>query len=141
MMVIVFIAASTFLGADIAALLRDGGTGGAALPLVLLGAGLGTGFAFSPILNSAMAHVALADTPDASGLLTSLMQLGSVIGIASYGSFFLTIAGHGGPHPTATAESDTLFLVAGGILGAAISVSAMLRALHKAHLRNASFAE
>ena len=55
------------------------------------------------------------------------MQLGSVIGIASYGSVFLTLAGHhSGAHPTALAEGDTLFMVAGGIVAAAASVAGML---------------
>ena len=131
MMVIGFLIAATFF-ATTGSLLRGGGSGGAVLPLVLLITGLGMGFAFSPILNSAMAHVALPDTPDASGLLTSLMQLGSVIGIASYGSVFLTLAGHhNSAHPTAIAESDTLFLVAGGIVLAALSVSGMLVATRR----------
>jgi EmrB/QacA subfamily drug resistance transporter len=140
MMVIGFLIAATFF-ATAGQLLRNGGTGGAVLPPVLLITGLGMGFAFSPILNSAMAHVALHDTPDASGLLTSLMQLGSVIGIASYGSVFLTLAGHKGVHPTATAEADTLLLIACGIVLAALSVSAMLWTLHRAHMRNSAFAE
>ena len=139
MMVVGFLVAATFF-ATTGELLRGGGTGGAVLPPVLLVTGLGMGFAFSPILNSAMAHVALPDTPDASGLLTSLMQLGSVIGIASYGSVFLTFAAHHGTHPTATAEGDTLFLVAGGIVLAAASVAGMLTATRRHERRLAAAA-
>jgi EmrB/QacA subfamily drug resistance transporter len=125
MMVVGFLVAAAFYAVT-GSLLRDGGTGGAALPAVLLVVGLGMGFAFSPILNSAMAHVAPPDTPDASGLLTSLMQLGSVIGVATYGSVFLSLSAHHGPHPTAVAESDTLYLVAAGIVAAAAAVAGML---------------
>jgi EmrB/QacA subfamily drug resistance transporter len=140
MMVIGFLVAATFF-ATTGDLLRGGGSGGAILPVVLLVTGLGMGFAFSPILNSAMAHVALPDTPDASGLLTSLMQLGSVIGIASYGSVFLTLAGHpDGAHPTAIAESDTLFMVAGGIVLAAASVAGMLTVTRRHERRLAAAA-
>ena len=125
MMVVGFVVAAAFY-AVMGDLLRSGGDGGPALPVVLLVVGLGMGFAFSPILNSAMAHVAPADTPDASGLLTSLMQLGSVIGVATYGSVFLSLSAHHAAHPTAIAESDTLYLVAAGILAAAVSVAGML---------------
>jgi EmrB/QacA subfamily drug resistance transporter len=125
MMVIGFLIAAVFF-ATAGSMLRSGGSGGVLLPAVLLVIGLGMGFAFSPILNSAMAHVAPADTPDASGLLTSLMQLGAVIGVATYGSVFLSLAGHHAAHPTAVAESDTLFLVAGGIVAAAAAVAGML---------------
>ena len=96
----------------IALALRDGGPGGLELPLVLALTGLGMGYAFSPALAVALATVAPADASDASGLLTTVIQLGQVVGIATFGSTFLTLAIEPGPHPMAAAISTTLALVA-----------------------------
>jgi hypothetical protein len=125
-MVVGFLAASGLFAA-IGQMLHDGGTGGAVLPPTLFLTGLGMGFAFSPILSAALAQVNPADAPDASGLLNTVLQLGSVLGVATYGSFFLTVAArHGSAHPTATAEADTLLAVAGGLLAAALAVSGLI---------------
>jgi hypothetical protein len=86
--------------------LRTGTRGGPLLPVVLLvlGAALGTGY--SPLVTHALARVPVADATDASGLLTTVLQLGQVIGIAAFGSLFLglgTRAGTGAAHSAARA--------------------------------------
>jgi MFS family permease len=76
--------------------LRTGTRGGPLLPVVLLvlGAALGTGY--SPLVTHALARVPLADAADASGLLTTVLQLGQVIGVAVFGSLFLGLATRAG---------------------------------------------
>ncbi len=52
--------------------------------------GFGFGSAFSPLLTVALSHVAPADAADASGLLTTVTQLGTVVGVATFGTLYLT---------------------------------------------------
>ncbi|MEU3982903.1 hypothetical protein AB0F77_22935 [Streptomyces sp. NPDC026672] len=82
-----------------------------------------------------MTYIAPADAPDASDVLTSLMQLGPVLGVAVYASVFLSLAAHHKPHPTAVAEHDTPFLVAGGSIAAAAAVAGTPALTHRHHKR------
>ena len=106
----------------------DGGTGGLVLPVALFVAGFGQGMAASPILTVALSKVVPQDAPDASGVLTTVIQLGLVLGVATFGSFFLTQAAVPGVHPTATAISQTLWLIVAALVGCAIASSVMVRA-------------
>jgi hypothetical protein len=70
--------------------------------------------------------VPLADAADASGLLTTTLQLGQVIGVATFGSLFLTLAQQPGQHSSAHAIAATtawlaLLLVMGSV--AALSLA------------------
>jgi hypothetical protein len=84
--------------------------------------------AASPILTVALSKVVPQDAPDASGVLTTVIQLGLVLGVATFGSIFLTQAFVPGPHPTATAISQTLWLIVAALIGCAIASSVMVRA-------------
>ncbi|MCW2859230.1 MAG: transporter [Actinoallomurus sp.] len=55
-------------------------------------AGLGLGAAFSPLVAIALTHVAVEDGADASGLLVMTNRLGQVVGGATFGTLFLSIA-------------------------------------------------
>jgi EmrB/QacA subfamily drug resistance transporter len=116
----------------VAATLRTGGHGGALLQVGLLVFGAAMGAAFSPLLTNALVRVPLTEAADASGLVTTTVQLGQVIGVATFGSLFLTLAGHPGPHPSASALTDTLFGLAAtlalGVLAAAVLTRTVLRA-------------
>ena len=114
-----------YLGVALA--LRDGGPGGPALVVVLALAGLGMGYAFSPALAVALATVAPADASDASGLLTTVIQLGQVVGVATFGTAFLTLAAQPGPHPMAAAISSTLGLVAAAMALCALAALPLAR--------------
>jgi MFS family permease len=57
--------------------------------------GLGMGGAVSPMVMVALARVPAADAADASGLLTTTTQLAQVVGVATYGTLYLALAGHG----------------------------------------------
>jgi hypothetical protein len=106
----------------------DGGTGGLVLPVALFIGGFGQGMAASPILTVALSKVAPQDAPDASGVLTTVIQLGLVIGVATFGSVFLTVAAEGGAHPTANAIALTLWLIVAALVACAVASLAMIRA-------------
>jgi MFS family permease len=91
-------AASAVAYAVIGLLLRDGDHGGLALPLVFVVYGIGFGYAYSPILSLVLRHVAPMHAPDASGLLVTVVQLGQVVGVATFGTLFLSLV-----DPVATA--------------------------------------
>jgi hypothetical protein len=116
----------------IALSLVDGGRGGQLLTvgLVLFGASMGA--AFSPLLTNALVRVPLAEAADASGLLTTTVQFGQVVGVAVFGSLFLSLAEHAGPHPSASALGDTLVwmsvLLAFGVLAAVALTRTVVRA-------------
>jgi predicted MFS family arabinose efflux permease len=111
--------------------LVDGGQGGGLLTVGLLLFGASMGAAFSPLLTNALVRVPLSEAADASGLLTTTVQLGQVVGVAVFGSLFLSLAEHGGPHPSASALSSTLvwmgILLALGALAAVALTRTVVR--------------
>ena len=106
----------------------NGGTGGPLLPLALFIAGFGQGMAASPTLTVALSKVAPQDAPDASGVLTTIIQLGLVIGVATFGSIFQTEAVVPGAHPTASAMALTLWLIVADLAACAVASLVMVRA-------------
>jgi hypothetical protein len=52
---------------------------------------------FSPLVTHALVRVPLAQAGDASGLLTTTIQLGQAVGVAAFGSLFLTLDSAPGP--------------------------------------------
>ncbi|WP_214416552.1 MFS transporter [Sphaerisporangium fuscum] len=71
--------------------LLSGGDRGAPLLVVLALTGVGLGAAQNPLFTVALAHVDPADAPDASGILSTTLQLGQVVGVATFGSLFLSL--------------------------------------------------
>jgi hypothetical protein len=71
-------------------LLRDGQRVGALTELVFLPLGLIGGCAYGPLMGRALGRVAPADAADASGVLVTMIQLGSVVGVATLGTVFLS---------------------------------------------------
>ena len=68
----------------------------------LAAVGLGLGLSVSPLLTQSLTHVPAARAADASGLLTTTVQLGQLLGVAAIGSVYLSRAGSGPrprPHP------------------------------------------
>jgi hypothetical protein len=112
------VAAAAYLG--LAAALQQGTRGGPWLPVLLVVYGTGFGAAFSPLLTQALVQVPPAEAADASGVLTTTIQLSQVIGVAVFGSLFLTLAAHPGAHPSAAAFATVeLWLAALTLLGVA----------------------
>jgi hypothetical protein len=83
----------------VALLLRGGGSGGGLLQVFLVGLGGFLAVAFSPLVTQALVRVPLHQAADASGLLTTSIQLSQAVGVAVFGSVFLTLdaGGTGGP--------------------------------------------
>ena len=68
--------------------------------------GLGLALGFSPLVTHALVRVPVHKAADASGLLTTALQLGQAVGVAVLGSVFLTLAARGpAGAPTAAAVS------------------------------------
>jgi MFS family permease len=85
--------------------LHSGTSGQPWLTPVLVLLGVGFGAALSPLLTQALVRVPLSAAADASGLLTTTMQLSQVVGIAVYGTLFLDLAAHPRLHASARAIS------------------------------------
>ncbi|HEY7174180.1 MAG TPA: hypothetical protein VH442_04625, partial [Micromonosporaceae bacterium] len=76
--------------------LHGGGAPGALFFAAQVPFGLASGCAFSPLMTKALAGVRPADAADASGLVTTVVQLGQVVGLAALGAIYLAlVAGHG----------------------------------------------
>jgi len=75
----------------VAAVLRSGGQGGIALQVALVITGAALALGFSPLVTHALVKVPLHQAADASGLLTTTIQLGQAVGVATFGSLFLTL--------------------------------------------------
>jgi hypothetical protein len=113
--------AEVLLGLD----LRSGTHAGPWLPVVLLVLGAALGLGYSPLVTHSLARVPLADASDASGLLTTTLQLGQVIGVAVFGSLFLSLAARpgqlglpGSAHAIAVTSGWLALLFAAGALTA-----------------------
>jgi hypothetical protein len=108
----------------VASVLRSGGSGGAPLQagLIITGAALALGF--SPLVTHALVRVPLPQAADASGLLTTTIQLGQAIGVATFGSLFLTLdTGRGAPAAAISghALAITMSWLAGAMLLAVVA--------------------
>jgi len=66
--------------------------------------GVGMGLAVSPLLTQSLVHVPLSQAADASGVLTTTMQLGQVVGVAVFGAVFLSLEQRSAPHLSAQAH-------------------------------------
>jgi EmrB/QacA subfamily drug resistance transporter len=62
---------------------------GAAVWLALTAAGVGLGLSAAPVMTQALVHVPPARAADASGVLTTTLQLSQVIGVAGFGTLYL----------------------------------------------------
>jgi MFS family permease len=108
--------------AAIAAALHGAGpSSGSPGPLLWAGQvvlGVGLGATVSPLLTQSLLHVPLARAADASGLLTTTMQLGQLIGVAVFGSLYLSLVTglRSSAHAFAAAGYSMAALAAAGTL-------------------------
>ncbi|KAA0024426.1 MFS transporter [Antrihabitans cavernicola] len=100
-------------------LLRGGGQFGPVELIVFGFFGFGFGFAFSPLMNRALSSVPVTAAADASGILVTSVQLGMVVGVASFGTLFLGIVDRG--HSTGYAVGITAI-----VEGVTLAVAAFL---------------
>jgi MFS family permease len=95
----------------VALVLRGGGAGGGWLQLFLVGVGGFLAVAFSPLVTQALVRVPLHQAADASGLLTTAIQLSQAVGVAVFGSLFLTLdAGRAAQGGVSAVSGHALFV-------------------------------
>jgi len=108
--------------------LHTGSKAGAGFIGLLIVSGLGLGLGFGALLGHALVNVPPARAADASGLLTTTLQLCQVIGVAVFGSLFLTLAAHPVHAASAHAIGTTMGTLAGVLALAAIGGLFLARA-------------
>jgi MFS family permease len=75
----------------VASVLRSGAQGGVPLQVAMVVTGVALALGFSPLVTHALVRVPVRQAADASGLLTTTIQLGQAVGVATFGSLFLTL--------------------------------------------------
>jgi MFS family permease len=109
--------AAAYLG--IAVAVRGGSAGGPLLWLALAVAGAGLGLTIPPVLTQSLVGVPLSQAADASGLVTTAAQLSMVIGVAAFGTVYLSLAQRADPHAVASgnalADTATMLALLAGI--------------------------
>ena len=104
-------------------LLHSGGAGGVWLYVALAVTGGGMAGAFGALMGRVLSRVPVAIAADASGVIVTVNQLGIVVGIATFGSLYLNLAGR----LPASAHQLSAFALSSG--HAYLAVSAALAAL------------
>jgi len=102
----------------IAATLQSGHSGGLALQAWLVADAAGLALAFSPLVSNALVRVPLTSAADASGLLTTTMQLGQAVGVAAFGSLFLTLDARAGRPAAVSGHAIAVTLVLAALVTA-----------------------
>ncbi len=96
----------------IALVLRSGGPGGLALQAAMIVTVASMALAFSPLVTHSLVRVPLRHAADASGLLTTTIQLGQAVGVATFGSLYLTLdAGRRGAVAAVSGHAVAITLV------------------------------
>ena len=117
--------------AGLAWVLRDGGTGGAGTYLLAALGGAGMAAAFSPLMTRVLLRVPVELAADATGVVVTVNQLGLLVGVATFGTLYLNLAGRlPGPaafgafrHVSAHAEAITCLALAGlAVAGVALAI-------------------
>jgi MFS family permease len=105
-----------------ALVVRDGADHHLLLELALAPVGIGMAAAVNPLMALAIQRVPTADASEASGLLVTTNQLALVVGVATFGTLFLTLAADHRVHAIAHAEVVTSIALAGiALVGAALA--------------------
>jgi hypothetical protein len=92
--------------AAVAVVMHSGGAGGWLLQVTLVVTGASLALGFSPLVTHSLVRVPLRQAADASGLLTTTIQLGQAVGVATFGSLFLTLdADRGAAVPVVSAHA------------------------------------
>jgi MFS family permease len=80
--------------AGLAWVVRDGGTGAAGIYLLAALSGAGMAAAFSPLMTRVLLRVPVELAADATGVVVTVNQLGLLVGVATFGTLYLNLAGH-----------------------------------------------
>jgi MFS family permease len=115
------IAAAGFVA--VAVRLGAGAQPDAGLLLLLAVAGVGFGLTLSPLLTHALVNVPPSAAPDASGVFTTVLQLGQVVGVAVFGAVFFAVTDAGVGGGVAGRGAD---VAAGGLTASARAIEETL---------------
>jgi hypothetical protein len=80
--------------AGLAWVVRDGGTGATGIYLLAALSGAGMAAAFSPLMTRVLLRVPVELAADATGVVVTVNQLGLLVGVATFGTLYLNLAGH-----------------------------------------------
>jgi hypothetical protein len=120
--------------AGLAWAVHDGGTGAAGIYLLGALSGAGMAAAFSPLMTRVLLRVPVALAADATGVVVTVNQLGLLVGVATFGTLYLNLAGH---LPAAHLHSANLH---GAALGAGAAPAALATFRHaSAHAEAITF--
>jgi MFS family permease len=116
----------------LALLLRGGRDGGAWLYLATALTGAGMAASFSPLMTAVLMRVPVADAADATGVIVTVNQLALVVGVATFGTLYLNLAGRLPLHAaagdfrmaSAHAAAVTLVVLAVGAVGGGLLATA-----------------
>ncbi|HEX3715473.1 MAG TPA: MFS transporter [Trebonia sp.] len=113
-------------------LLHSGGDGGVWLYVALAVAGGGMAGSFGALMGRVISGVPVSVAADASGVLVTMVQLGTVVGIAAFGALYLNRAGQLPSHPgdAFALSSGHAYLVVTVALAALALVGAGLALTH-----------
>src|SRR5262250_1087950 len=112
----------------LAEVFRGGDSGGWVLLVAVALAGAGMAAAFGPLMTGVVMRVPVTDAADATGVIVTVNQLALVVGVATFGTLYLNLAGHLPPHLvpgsfrllSAHAETVTLAVLAAGAVAGGI---------------------
>ena len=125
----------------LAAVLRGGGTGGVALYLIGALSGAGMAAAFSPLMTRVLLRVPVELAADATGVVVTVNQLGLLVGVATFGTLYLNLAGRlpgsatAGAFRHVSAHAETITFLA---LAALAAVGVLLAIVHVLERRTAN---
>jgi MFS family permease len=104
------------------------GTANGALLVTLLGTGgLGFGATFSGMLAHLTSAVTSRDAPDVSGLFNTILRVGGVLGVAIFGTIYLSLAGHAGRQAATHGFAIVTLTLAATALAAAAAAHLAIR--------------
>jgi len=78
----------------LAEVFRGGDSGGWVLLVAVALAGAGMAAAFGPLMTGVVMRVPVTGAADATGVIVTVNQLALVVGVATFGTLYLNLAGH-----------------------------------------------
>jgi MFS family permease len=124
--------------AGLAWVLHSGGTGGAGIYLIGAITGAGMAAAFSPLMTRVLLSVPVELAADATGVVVTVNQLGLLVGVATFGTLYLNLAGRLPSHALSafrhvSAHAEAITFLALAALAAAGVVLALTHLAKRHH--------
>jgi hypothetical protein len=113
-------------------LIRSGATGGGWIYVAAVFAGAGMAASFGPLMTRVLSRVPVAIAADASGVVVTVNQLGIVVGVATFGTLYLNLAGRLPAHVSSAFASSSAhaYLATSAALAGLALAGALLAVAH-----------